>query len=51
MMTYSALVELAFQREQQIAARARLPRPGSDPPRTTTRRTRKHGRVASRVGG
>jgi hypothetical protein len=36
-ITFTALIELARQREEQIAARARLPRPGVISTGSTTR--------------
>lgn len=50
-MTYSVLMGLASQREEQIAARARLPRPDADPATPTTRRTAPHdgARVSTRL--
>ena len=50
-MTYSVLMGLASQREEQIAARARLPRPEVATPTATTRRTgkRDRGRVSVRL--
>jgi len=44
-MTYPVLMELASQREEQIAARARLPRPDRTPAAATTRRTGKRDRA------
>jgi hypothetical protein len=50
-MTSSVLMELASQREHEIAARARLPRPDAVPAAATTRRTGRQGgtRVVSRL--
>ncbi len=44
-MTYSVLMGLASQREEQMAARARLPRPDAVPTAATTRRTGKRDRA------
>lgn len=44
-MTYSVLMGLASQREEQIAARTRLPRPGAEPATASTRRTGKRDRA------
>ena len=44
-MTYSVLMGLASQREEQIAARTRLPRPGAEPAAASTRRTGKRDRA------
>jgi hypothetical protein len=44
-MTYSVLMGLATQREEQIATRTRLPRPDAAPASTTTRRTGKRDRT------
>ena len=50
-MTYSVLMGLASQREEQIAARARLPRPEVESATATTRRTgkRDHAHVVVRL--
>ena len=44
-MTYSVLMGLATQREEQIAIRTRLPRPDTAPASTTTPRTGKRDRT------
>jgi hypothetical protein len=46
-MTYSVLMDVASQREHEIAARARLPRLDSEPETATTRRTGKRDRAGA----
>ncbi len=45
-MTYSVLMGVATQRQEQVAARARLPRPDDAPATAATRRTGKRDRAA-----
>ena len=45
-MTYSVLMGVASQRQEQLAARARLPRLDDVPAAPTTRRTGKRDRTA-----
>ena len=49
MFSHSVLPELAYQREEQLAARLRLPRPEPSPP-ATTRRRGKRGRTRGAAG-
>lgn len=49
MFSHSVLPELAYQREEQLAARLRLPRPEPSPP-ATTRRRGKRGRARGAAG-
>jgi hypothetical protein len=46
-MTFSVLMDLASQREEQLSARARLPRPDAIPGAAAARRTGKRGRRTS----
>jgi len=45
-MTYSVLMGVATQRQEQVAARARLPRLDDAPATAATRRTGKRDRTA-----
>jgi len=49
-MTYSVLTELASQREEQMAARARRARPEGIPAATTRRTARRTSRASTSYG-